>query len=291
MESESGVLYIATGEKYLKQAFVSAKTVKEHTNLPIAVVSDRPIEHKYFDHVIVADDPEGSFADKPKYICESPFKRTLYIDTDVFFLDDVTELLEMLDTAEIAAAVDPYEWELRYKPKHSFDNVPDSIPIFQTGVVAFKNTPTVDELFSEWNEIQENTSIERDQASFRIAIYRNNVQYISFSHHYNCPIGWPIHAVGDVKVLHSHQIKDLSHLKKIANRINESDDLRYLYGHAEGVSIYMPTSGVGNLLLKAISTPMKKVVQYRWLAESIIRSLKVDGVTTTINKFVRDDIQ
>ncbi|WP_147587306.1 hypothetical protein [Halorubrum lipolyticum] len=288
-----GILYIATGEKYLDQAKLSAKTVNRHTELPIAVVSHRSVEDEVFDYTIVAEDPEDSFADKPKYITKSPFERTLYFDTDIFLIANITELLEMLDHADVATAIDPYEWEHRVAKHYSFSEVPESVPIFQTGVIAYKDTDQTRELFENWYDIHMDCAIERDQASFRPALYQTDVQYISFSHNYNFPVNWPIHAVGEVKILHSNYIKDLETLKTLSNRINGSSDIRSFYGSGDpssiqgaGFTISVPTSTIGNAIAQSITVPVKYLIKLKRLGKFTLQSAKEEGIWTTTRKAI-----
>lgn len=293
MVNNQGVLYIATGEEYLHQAKLSAQTVRRHTDLPIAVVTDRSVENDCFDRVIVVDNPEDSFADKPKYIDRSPFDRTLYLDTDAFLIGNVSELLTMLENVDIATAIDPYEWELRVDQQRSFDDVPMSVPIYQTGVIAYKHTSRTKELFDTWYNIQENTDIKRDQASFRPALYRTELQFCSFSHQYNFLTKWPLHAVGEVKVLHDNSISDLEYLDTVAKRINDSSGIRMMYGFGNpytirnsGFDVYIPTSKVGNTISKTVSKILKFILKIKSVSILIYRSVQNHGVRITIKNIL-----
>ncbi|MFB6187584.1 MAG: putative nucleotide-diphospho-sugar transferase, partial [Halobacteriaceae archaeon] len=176
-----GILYIATGEEYIDQARQSAESVQQYMDVPIALVTDRPLETEIFDCIIEVDDPDHSFIDKPKYIDKTPFDKTIYLDTDISILDDISELFEMLNQCDIAVSVDPYEAELRLNQQkeftrdenQSFTDVPISVPIYQTGVIVFSDNDRTKALFERWLEIHQSNNIESDQTSFRPALYRS----------------------------------------------------------------------------------------------------------------------
>lgn len=101
MHSE-GVLYIAFGERYraeARQSILSLREVAPH--LPIAVVTDREWhESPQPDHFLLRD-AIHSFECKPRYLQQSPFARTLYIDTDTFIAQDVTPMFGLLNHYDV----------------------------------------------------------------------------------------------------------------------------------------------------------------------------------------------
>ena len=79
-----GILYVATGQKYLSEAFRSAQISRTTTSLPIAICTDLPLDLKNspFDICFKHPCPKYSYRDKIPPLIDPPFHRTLYLDTD-----------------------------------------------------------------------------------------------------------------------------------------------------------------------------------------------------------------
>ncbi len=107
MTKSEGFLYIATGEKYIREAEDSARSLKKVRPDPeISLVTDRPYESSVFSNVKVIEwdplegDPrndagqsKSGFAFKLEGLLASPYAKTIYVDTDMYFCEDVPELL------------------------------------------------------------------------------------------------------------------------------------------------------------------------------------------------------
>lgn len=102
-KSSRGVIYVAFGEKYLNELRVSVSSLRRVSpNLGIAVVTDGPIEGLDNVHVIVRP-AIRSLESKPTYLACSPFKQTLFLDTDTYVLRDVTPLFGLLNFYDFCA--------------------------------------------------------------------------------------------------------------------------------------------------------------------------------------------
>lgn len=250
---DKGFLYVATGEQYIEQAKFSARVTKRHMDLPIAVVSDREVNSEYIDDVIIDESPERSFFDKPKNLLKSPYDKTIYMDGDAFLLQPVPELFELLDYADLATTIDPNEYELRYMDGVDFGDIPESVPLFQTGVIAYNQNKQCEELIENWVDVHKNNDIKRDQSSFRIAIAETDVDHIALSNLYNCLAEWPMQVTGDVKIIHGHLNQaTVQDIEDIHSRMNLTDEPRLFY-HPERGNIYCPTNRYLNSLFPALS--------------------------------------
>jgi rhodanese-related sulfurtransferase len=163
-----GVLYIARGERYVEAAVESARSVRRFTpGIPIAIATDGPAPAE-FDHAIPIDEPDGYRA-KIVGMIASPFERTLMLDVDTYAAADPSEALQVLDYFDVAAAHAPNRVVL------PLDDVPDSFPELNTGVVAYRRTERVDRLFQDWLDEYDRLAplkpSSKDQPSFRRAVY------------------------------------------------------------------------------------------------------------------------
>lgn len=293
---KKGVLYIATGERYVQQAKVSARITRENTDLPIAIVTDKSIDGDCFDYIIRDDNPTHTYIDKPRNISKSPFDRTLFIDTDAYILEDIDELFAVLDSFQIAACVDPNEVVLRYQEEVHHDDLPKSIPEYNTGVIVFRSDDDTLDFIEKWekNCVGANTN---DQIGFRKSLYESDVRITALSPLYNTLINWPVQVTGEVKIIHGvgGSISKREKINKIEGRVNEYTGVRVLYSCRKGRIVY-PMSFIGNRLLKRLSSINRKIYDgvYRpyvynpkILYNAAVENTKENGIRNTLKKGVK----
>jgi hypothetical protein len=74
-----GILYVATGQKYLDEAEHSARSVRlVSPELLLAIVSDCAPSEELFDVRLRTTRPEYSFIDKIGALARTPFEKTLF---------------------------------------------------------------------------------------------------------------------------------------------------------------------------------------------------------------------
>src|SRR5262245_17802200 len=163
-----GVLYIARGGKYVEAAVESARSVRRTTpGVPIAIATDGPSPPE-FDEAIPIDEPDGYRA-KIVGMLESPFDRTLMLDVDTYAAADLSEVFQVLDRFDVAAAHAPKRISLRVS--QPLDDVPDSFPELNTGVIAFRRNERVRRLLQAWLEEYDRLAW-LDQPAFRSVVYK-----------------------------------------------------------------------------------------------------------------------
>lgn len=211
MKKTKGVIYIVKGKEYVEEILTSAASLKKHMpNLSITLFTDINIESKYVDNIIKIDSSKYTFEDKVRYIGKSPYYYTLYLDSDTYVCDDFSELFDLLDKFDIAAAHG-------YDKGSSFTKeVPKSFASFNCGVILFKKSHKIKKLFSDWlklylkdknkrlAELYPTNIIDRkhrnflkmrkrirdkkgtcDQISFREALYKSDVRFSILATNYN----------------------------------------------------------------------------------------------------------
>ncbi len=170
----SGVIYIAFGEKYVKQAVHSAESVKKHSpDLEIAIICDENVTDKIFDHVIVKEVSHKRA--KVDYISESPFEYSLYLDSDTEVVMDISDIFSLLKKYDLAMAHCFTRKRERWAKKiEEYDNIPYAFSEFNGGVVLFKRSPNSSKFFELWKEkFYKYKDITKgwDQASLRMAAW------------------------------------------------------------------------------------------------------------------------
>jgi len=163
-----GVLYIARGGKYVEAAVESARSVRRVTpGIPIAIATDGSVPAG-FDEAIQIDEPDGYRA-KIVGMIASPFDRTLMLDVDTYAAADVSETFRVLDAFDVAAAHAAKRVSLRVSLP--FDDVPDSFPELNTGVIALRKNERVRRLLQAWLEEYDRLGW-LDQPAFRRVVYK-----------------------------------------------------------------------------------------------------------------------
>ena len=104
---KSGVVFVATGAKYIACAEAAARSVRRHMpEVPIALFTNAGqlgvTLSEVFDPVIELE----SVHHRSKVDClmNSPFEKTLFLDADIRVLEDVSELFDLLERFDMAMA-------------------------------------------------------------------------------------------------------------------------------------------------------------------------------------------
>lgn len=229
-----GVVYAAFGKPYVREANHSWKSVRQQMpHVHSTLYTDEPDEAEAFDNVMNVSTVHHNRLDKIQNISQAPYDRVLFLDSDTHLCGDVSDVFELLDRFDIAMAHAPRRIHYRYP---SLEGVPDSFSEFNSGVMAFRNTPAVQEMFTLWaryyGEALETDWLKalkarrgkitlQDQHFLRRALYETNLHIATLPYEYNCRMV-PGIVNGEVKVLHGrHQDLALT-----ASRINAQSHKR-----------------------------------------------------------------
>lgn len=205
-----GIIYVASGDSFIEEACRSATSVKAHMpDVPITLFTHQAVEHEALDEVKIDEalfDTEAAKRLKVECLQRTPYSRTLFLDTDTYVCDDVSELFTLLDGFDLAAAHAPNRL---YFDKGDYpSNLPESFPEFNTGVLVYdSDKPAVQNLLEDWvtcyEEMRE-LGADRDQISFREELYRSSAAFTTLTPEYNCRFSFPVYLQGSAKILHAH---------------------------------------------------------------------------------------
>lgn len=218
-----GVLYFAKGDTFIREAVISAQRTKEvMPEYPITLIADREVGHDCFDQILL-DTNEFEWADKPAALSRSPYDRTLYLDVDVHVEDHIGELFDLLNQFEFASRTNRDLAHIPAAPDDTpIEGVPSGFPEMSSGVLAYKDTPNVTEMFTDW-ERRGRIDGAADQRSLRSALYHSNVRFCPIENRYNCLYRADNTLDGRVKVFHgalldrSQNQVDLEHARTVLN--------------------------------------------------------------------------
>ena len=186
-----GILYIATGKKYVQAAIRSARTVRKNSpELGIHLFTDAQNfdDFKFegspipFTTVGKIDDPHRR--SKVDYISRTPFERTLYLDTDTALNADISNMFRVLERFDIAMAhaqhrntagsLGPWRMEL-----------PQAFPQYNSGVILYRKTRTVIELLEDWSSNFEESGLRHDQPILRELLWLSELRIATLPPEYN----------------------------------------------------------------------------------------------------------
>jgi hypothetical protein len=245
-----GVLYIATGEKYIKEASNSAESVNNQMpDIDTAIAtSDIEQDLSTFDQVIELEKADRTSIDGRQWLINStigpnlsPFDRTLYLDSDTRVCTDISEVFDMLNDFDLVMARTPG----RTHESSSIPEVPEMWDLYNCGVIGYRNSLETKEFLKRWREVYrdllEKQDHPEDQPAFLKALYHSeNLQWFTLPRRYN--VRFPRRGAlnGEVKIIHGRHRKDL---KEIVDELNKVDGQRVF---RERSYLFSPATTVHN---------------------------------------------
>lgn len=225
--SKRGVFYIAAGKKYIEEAIFSAATVKRHMpELSVAICADENPNSEYVDTFIKMENPNFHFKDKPEHMGLTPFEETLFLDTDKYLVDCVIELFDLLGNFDFGAT--PALLRKSMEKTH----IPNCFAEVNSGVLIFRKTKSVEDLFEAWNKYfladfnRRNKGYCPDQPSLREALFGANLRFVPLPPEYNLRFPYPCFADEKVKILHGRT----NNSEELSKFINSSQEMRVIFG-------------------------------------------------------------
>ncbi len=225
-----GVVYVATGPRYLAEAARSLESLKRQMPaLPAVLFTDAPQSAAgAFDRVEELANARHSFIDKILPLLDSPWERTLFLDTDTFVCQPLDELFRVLDRFDLAVCHDSW------RGHDALGECPDAFADLNTGVLLYRKTPGVVRLVRSWHDryarilatspAGSDGRPPNDQPSFRAELYASGVPFYVLPPEYNLTVWFPGSAGATAKVAIVHGRK--ARLPEIARTVNRSTKAR-----------------------------------------------------------------
>jgi hypothetical protein len=223
--SGDGIVYSCSGEDYLAEALRSARSSMRHNKLPHVLFATADAETEEGLEIVRFEPSANPYADKIANMRRSPFRRTIYLDTDTYVVDEIAHLLALLDRYDVAAAFAP---GYRGLPD---PQVPAAFYELNTGVVAWRASERMSQFMRAWQETYlawlddepfagagqasprrlarsratgRTTSLGggADQPAFRRCAWQHDVRLLVLAPEYNLRLGEPATVVERVRVIH-----------------------------------------------------------------------------------------
>ena len=222
----TGIIFIAIGEGWIKESSDAAAIVKHFMpDIPITVFADREFSATSVDKVVVGVPDKNPLLTKTKWMGQSPYDATLFLDTDITLCDNIGDIFMLLNRFDLAVPHAPYRLANMGLPGKFPDflsnNVPDCFPGMNTGMLLFKRSLKVQDLFAKWNEYHERLCAlipgAPQQPAFRTALYHSDLRFAIIPEEYHCRFIFPFKVCGKVKVLHGRH----PDIESVALRLNQ----------------------------------------------------------------------
>ncbi|NEO54925.1 MAG: hypothetical protein F6K54_18690 [Okeania sp. SIO3B5] len=148
-----GLIYIVTGaKKYIDECIFSAKSFKSQCpDIPVTLFTDNnSIQESCFDNVNLISDSIHPWKIKVKYLLNSPYKYTLFMDSDTQVVQPIYELFSYLDDHDLAVAPGP-SVDRSSQPPTLLNYIGKGN--YNTGVLLYKRSKRTNQFLSKWLEM------------------------------------------------------------------------------------------------------------------------------------------
>ncbi|QDV14293.1 hypothetical protein CA51_41900 [Rosistilla oblonga] len=187
MDDRSGIMLVATGERYQLEAAQCAQSFRNQMpSIPICLFTRGVVPNANpFDQILQLPDGIDSFSDKILAMQAWPFERILFVDTDTYCIEPVADLFSMLDRWDLAAAHAPVR-----QFQHDPPDVPAYFPECNTGVIAIRRNEKTTAFVDNWLVLHAANCARigpraADQPSFRQALWESDLRLLTLTPEYN----------------------------------------------------------------------------------------------------------
>ncbi len=252
--SDRGIVYVAAGEEFVKEARISAESVKAvMPDVPITLFTDQETVPPVFDNVHEMDGPRYDGGDRVFHADQTPYERTLFLDTDIHFTESVDEIFDLLNSFDVAACINQRTYSSDRIDMPKINELPGAFPEYNGGVLAFRRTDRTEKFLSLWREtyreVLEHGQVH-NQGALRYALYHSDVRIATLRSEYNCVFRRAGCVNGPVKLFHGRLLDIDSYgagksasVEQAVEELNSRTDLRAYYRLGDEVRLAEPTLG------------------------------------------------
>ena len=179
----SGVIFCATGERYVAMAKAAAAGIRKFDpNVPCDLFSDTDGPVEGFDQTHKVENP--SRYSKIEAMLNSRFEKTLFLDADTFVVNPISDVFSLLDRFDIALVHDP-EPNSPHGRRLWRQDVPASFPQYNSGVVGLRRTDAVQSLLNAWLTGLLEGDGGRDQPALRELLWLSDLRIATLPPEFN----------------------------------------------------------------------------------------------------------
>jgi len=215
-----GFIYVASGQRYVDEATISATSLRNMMpSAQIHLHTDLDRRPSVFDSVSLLEDCRYNCHDKVPPLLDSPFEKTVFLDTDTYVCGDLTEVEALLDRFDLLFC------HTAYRDPNPLQGLPAAFTEFNTGMVAFRKNERTTRFLHRWIDLYDEMGHRADQPSFRKALWEDpEIKFYVLPPEYNFRTIFPgfIGGGSEVKIIHGRH----RNWPQIARKLNQSKDPR-----------------------------------------------------------------
>lgn len=190
--AEEGILYIAFGNSFTEEAKMSLASLRRfNEKIPVCFMTDDISTLKELDDpnlLKVSIDPQHIRA-KVDFVDKTPFRKTLYLDSDTLIVRDISDIFETLSRFDIAVTHDYARKRLKYsKIIPEYEKIPYAFSEVNGGVFAFNANKKTEAMLKMWRDYFYKYYAQTngwDQVSLRISLWESQVSMFHMPCEYN----------------------------------------------------------------------------------------------------------
>lgn len=226
------IVYFAIGEKCLEEASESAKGAMQWMpHIPRVLFTNMATSDKVdtlFNSVHSISSEGNMKTQRMRCLGNIDADRAIYVDSDTIITGDCSDIFNLLDNFDFAAAHSPVAYD------DKLDTIPDVFVQYNCGVMGFVISQEVKDFFQKWEsvhmQLMQDMHVSGDETSFRAAMYESSLRIATLPAIYNFRIGSPntLIAGQKVKIFHGRSPKR----EEIIQRVLENNQ-NALYAPSE----------------------------------------------------------
>jgi len=266
---DQGVLYVATGKKYIQEAIVSVESLKTYMpecHVTLYCDASHGLELGMFDSVQAYEETEYGPLLRMRCMQDTPYKRTLFLDSDTYVCEELSGLFTLLDRFDIAVA-HRKTYILRPTP----DEIPNAFHELNAGVFSYRMSDKMQAFFALWAEKYNAYGYKKDQPAFRAALYFSDLRIATLPMEYNCRYGQFFgYARERVKVMHGRQ----GNIIEAAKQINANTSIRLYRWNAKKERIELEPSTPDMTIMQRLVASVREKGFFRSIASNLSKLVK-----------------
>ena len=190
--ADKGILYIAFGNSFTKEAIMSYKSLRRYMkDIPVCFMTDSLERLKDLDdeNLIKAEIIPNHIRSKVDYVYLTPFKKTIYLDSDTIVVRDISDIFDSLSRFDVALTHDYARKREKYaKLIPEYAEIPYSFSEVNGGVFGYVANERTEEFLMLWKKYFYQYFKQTngwDQVSLRISLWKSNVSLYHMPFEYN----------------------------------------------------------------------------------------------------------
>ncbi len=183
MTDDCGIVFGATGGLYRNLARRAARNVRQvMPQAAIDLYTDEPLVDPVFDRVHLLD--RSGPRPKMEALLRSRFRKTLWLDSDTVMLCDVSDLFDVLETADIVGAHEQFGSSPVAMRKVRRD-IPPAFRQINSGVLGVRKSEATDAFLRRWQQDFVALKLQYDQPLLRELLYESDLRLVVLPAEYN----------------------------------------------------------------------------------------------------------